>query len=133
AYDNEKDSLFSLEERVDMIKKAVKGDPRIMVDSFHGLLVDYIKTTKANVIIRGLRATSDFEYEFHMASINKSLNELYDTLFMMTSKDYFFLSSRTIKEIARLGGSVKGFVPEVVEKKLKEKLKEKFKGSKLEC
>ena len=129
AYDNEKDSLFSLEERVEMIKEAVKGNPRIMVDSFYGLLVDYIKTTKANVIIRGLRATSDFEYEFHMASINKSLNELYDTLFMMTSKDYFFLSSRTIKEIARLGGSVKGFVPEVVEKKLKEK----FKGSKLEC
>jgi pantetheine-phosphate adenylyltransferase len=83
--------------------------------------MDYMKGTKANVVLRGLRATSDFEYEYHMAAMNRSLNDEIDTLFMMTGKDYFFVSSRTIKEVASLGGSVAGLVPENVALKLKEK------------
>ena len=79
--------------------------------------------TNSRVILRGLRATSDFEYEFHMASMNRSLNSQMDTLFMMTSKDYFFVSSRTVKEVASLGGMVDGLVPDLVVRRLKEKFK----------
>jgi pantetheine-phosphate adenylyltransferase len=82
-----------------------------------------VGNTNAKVIIRGLRATSDFEYEFHMASMNRSLNPRLDTLFMMTSKDYFFVSSRTIKEVASLGGAVEGLVPGLVAKRLQQKFK----------
>ncbi len=123
AYDVEKKPLFSVEERVKMIKTIFKDNPNVIVDSFKGLLVDYVAKTNANVILRGLRATSDFEYEFHMASMNRSLNTHLDTLFMMTSKDYFFVSSRTIKEVAKLGGTVEGLVPDLVARRLKEKFK----------
>jgi pantetheine-phosphate adenylyltransferase len=119
----EKRSLFSVEERLQMAKIIFKDTPNAIADSFKGLLVDYVAMTNAKVILRGLRATSDFEYEFHMASMNRSLNTHLDTLFMMTSKDYFFVSSRTIKEVARLGGGVEGLVPDLVVRRLKEKFK----------
>ncbi len=123
AENEEKRPLFSVEERLRMVKSFFKDNPGVIVDSFKGLLVDYVGKTNAKVILRGLRATSDFEYEFHMASMNRSLNTHLDTLFMMTSKDYFFVSSRTIKEVARLGGAVEGLVPDLVVRRLKEKFK----------
>jgi pantetheine-phosphate adenylyltransferase len=123
AHNAEKRSLFTTEERRKIIKTLFKDSPNVIVDSFKGLLVDYVAKTNAKVIIRGLRATSDFEYEFHMASMNRSLNTHLDTLFMMTSKDYFFVSSRTIKEVAKLGGVVQGLVPDLVARRLKEKFK----------
>jgi len=123
AHNMEKNSLFTIEERVEMAKTLFEDTPNVIVDSFKGLLVDYVANTNAIVILRGLRATSDFEYEFHMASMNRSLNNHLDTLFMMTSKDYFFVSSRTIKEVARLGGAVEGLVPDLVARRLKEKFK----------
>jgi pantetheine-phosphate adenylyltransferase len=123
AYDTEKSALFTVEERIEMVKEVFKDNPRVIADSFKGLLVDYVARTNAVVIIRGLRATSDFEYEFHMASMNRSLNPHLDTLFMMTSKDYFFVSSRTIKEVARLGGVVEGLVPDFVGRCLRKKFK----------
>ena len=119
----DKRPLFSTQERLQIIKNIFKDTPHIIADSFKGLLVDYVAKTNAKVIIRGLRATSDFEYEFHMASMNRSLNPHLDTLFMMTNKDYFFVSSRTIKEVAKLGGGVEGLVPDLVARRLKEKFK----------
>ena len=123
ADNEEKRPLFSIEERLQMVKSLFKDTPNVIVDSFKGLLVDYVAMTNAIVILRGLRATSDFEYEFHMASMNRSLITHLDTLFMMTSKDYFFVSSRTIKEVARLGGAVEGLVPDLIVRRLKEKFK----------
>jgi pantetheine-phosphate adenylyltransferase len=123
AHNSEKRSLFTIEERLEMAKTIFKDTPNIIIDSFKGLLVDYVAKTNAKVILRGLRATSDFEYEFHMASMNRSLNTHLDTLFMMTGKDYFFISSRTIKEVASLGGAVEGLVPDLVVTCLKEKFK----------
>jgi pantetheine-phosphate adenylyltransferase len=123
ANNAEKKAFFSIEERLEMVKSIFKDTPNVIVDSFKGLLVDYVAKTNAIVILRGLRATSDFEYEFHMASMNRSLNTHLDTLFMMTSKDYFFVSSRTIKEVAGLGGAVEGLVPDLVVRRLKEKFK----------
>jgi pantetheine-phosphate adenylyltransferase len=123
AENEEKRPLFSVEERLQMVKTIFRDTPNVIVDSFKGLLVDYVAKTNAKVSLRGLRATSDFEYEFHMASMNRSLNTHLDTLFMMTSKDYFFVSSRTIKEVARLGGGVEGLVPDLVVRRLKEKFK----------
>jgi pantetheine-phosphate adenylyltransferase len=121
ANNSEKRSLFTVEERVEIVKTVFEDTPNVIVDSFIGLLVDYVANTNAIVILRGLRATSDFEYEFHMASMNRSLNSHLDTLFMMTSKDYFFVSSRTIKEVASLGGAVEGLVPDLVVRRLKQK------------
>jgi pantetheine-phosphate adenylyltransferase len=123
AHNAEKRSLFTVEERLEMVKAVFRETPDVIVVSFKGLLVDYVAKTNAKVILRGLRATSDFEYEFHMASMNRSLNTHLDTLFMMTSKDYFFVSSRTIKEVASLGGAVDGLVPDLVVTRLKEKFK----------
>jgi pantetheine-phosphate adenylyltransferase len=121
AYNIEKQGLFTVDERKDLIRQSVKGNGNVTVDSFDGLLVDYVKKVNARFVIRGLRAMSDFEYEFQMASMNRNLNAGMDTLFMMTSKDYFFVSSRTIKEVASFGGSVKACVPDVVEEALKKK------------
>lgn len=123
ATNYQKQPLFSPEERVEMIREVFKNEPRVEVESFEGLLVDYMKKKGIKIIIRGLRATSDFEYEYHMASMNRSLYPEVDTIFMVTAKDYFFISSRTIKEIASLGGEVSDFVPPIVAKKLKEKFK----------
>ncbi|MCX5811557.1 MAG: pantetheine-phosphate adenylyltransferase [Proteobacteria bacterium] len=121
AHNIEKRSLFTVQERMDLIKKSVEGNENVLIDNFEGLLVDYVKKVNARFVIRGLRAMSDFEYEFQMASMNRNLNQGMDTIFMMTSKDYFFVSSRTIKEVAAFGGPVGAFVPEVVENSLKEK------------
>ncbi len=117
----EKKGLFTFDERKELICQAVEGDKRVIVDSFDGLLVDYVKRIGSAFVIRGLRAMSDFEFEFQMASMNRSLNPGMDTLFMMTGKDYFFVSSSTVKEVAHFGGSVDEFVPEIVAKRLKEK------------
>jgi len=121
AYNIEKKGLFTVEERKDIIREAVKDNEHVIVDSFEGLLVDYVKKVNARFVVRGLRAMSDFEYEFQMASMNRNLNKDMDTIFMMTSKDYFFISSRTIKEVASFGGNVDGLVPPIAAKCLKEK------------
>ena len=119
----QKKSLFTIDERVEMTKEALQAMPDVVVESFTSLLVDYVEKTNASVILRGLRATSDFEYEFQMAHMNKSLNKKLDTLFMMTGRDYFFISSRTVKEVASLGGDVNGLVPRIVAERLEKKFK----------
>jgi pantetheine-phosphate adenylyltransferase len=113
--------LFSVEERMELVKEAVKDCGRVRVDSADGLLVDYVKKSGANIILRGLRALSDFEYEFQLALINRRLNRDVETVFLMTSYEWFFTSSQIIKEAASLGGSVEGLVPDIVCRKLKEK------------
>jgi len=113
--------LFSVEERLEMAKEVVKPYQNVRVDSYPGLLVDYVKNAGANVILRGLRALSDFEYEFQLALINRRLNRDIETVFLMTGYKWFFTSSQIIKEAASLGGSVKGLVPDVVYLKLQEK------------
>jgi len=122
AYNPNKASyLFSVEERMDLVKEALKGRDGVRVDSYDGLLVDYVKKSGANIILRGLRALSDFEYEFQLALINRRLNRDVETVFLMTSFQWFFTSSQIIKEAASLGGSVEGLVPDIVCQKLKEK------------
>ena len=115
-------SLFTLEERLEMIREVFKGlGGRVKADSFDGLLVKYAKKMGAKVIIRGLRAVSDFEYEFQMAMMNRELAPDLETLFMMTGQSHFYLSSRLVKEVASLGGDVAAMVPKAVLKKLGEK------------
>jgi len=121
AYNPNKSALFSVEERVEMIQTAMKNDPRVSVASFNGLLVDFVEKQGAHVIIRGLRALSDFEYEFQMTLMNRKLNRKVDTIFLMTGFKWFYTSSKIIKEAASLGGSVRGLVPEIVHQQLKEK------------
>jgi pantetheine-phosphate adenylyltransferase len=113
--------LFSLEERIDMIQKALKGKTNVEVDSFDGLLVDYVVKKNSNVILRGLRALSDFEYEFQMALMNRKLNREVQSIFLMTDYKWFYTSSTIIKEAAGLGGDISGLVPALVNEKLKEK------------
>jgi pantetheine-phosphate adenylyltransferase len=119
-----KESLFSVEERCDMIDKAVrKRFPNVEVDVFHGLLVDYVKEKDAQVIVRGIRAVTDYEYEFQMALMNRRLAPGVETVFMMPAEQYSYLSSRLVKEIASLGGSVEGLVPPQVEKRLRKRFR----------
>ena len=126
AYNPNKPSyLFSVEERIEMINEIVKNQERVRVDSYSGLLVDYAKNSGANVILRGLRALSDFEYEFQLALINRRLNRDIETVFLMTGYKWFFTSSQIIKEAASLGGSVRGLVPDIVNYKLQEKFGKK--------
>ena len=113
--------LFSIEERIAMIKKSLRGKPNIEVDTFDGLLVDYVIQKKSNIILRGLRALSDFEYEFQMALMNRKLNRDVQSVFLMTDYKWFYISSTIIKEASSFGGDVSGLVPEFVDKKLKEK------------
>jgi len=110
----QKVSLFSAEERVEMIRETLKFDPRVEVESFNGLLMQYVQSKGANVIIRGLRAVSDFEYEFQMAQMNRHLESNVETFFMMTGQNFFYLNSRLVKEVAKMGGSVRGLVPDNV-------------------
>ncbi len=117
----QKKPLFSLEERIQMIKESIKEFPNVEVDTFDGLLVDYAVQKKANVILRGLRAMSDFEYEFQMALMNRKLNREVQSVFLMTDYKWFYTSSTIIKEAASLGGNVRGLVPDFVNAKLKEK------------
>lgn len=115
--------LFSLAERVALVREAVKNLPNVEADAFDGLLVDYVAGKKARAIVRGLRAVSDFEFEFQLALMNRKLNENIETIFMTPKDTYTFLSSRIVKEIARLGGDVSQFVPSNVRLALAEKLK----------
>lgn len=124
AYNSEKTGLFTPEERVDIIKEVFKDNPKVEVDRFNGLLVNYVKERNIKVIIRGLRAVSDFEYEFQMALMNKKLWGDVETVFMMSSENYMYVSSRIVKEIFSLGGCVKDLVPEIVRVHLTKKLKE---------
>ena len=121
AINASKNALFSLEERVAMIEEATKNNPHVIIDSFEGLLADYVADKNINVIIRGLRALSDFEYEFQMTFMNRKLNRNVETIFMMTGLRWFYVNSRIIKEVAVAGGSVKGLVPDVVCERLREK------------
>jgi len=117
----QKAPLFSIDERISMIKQAVQDEPNIEVDTFGGLLVDYVIQKKAHIILRGLRALSDFEYEFQMALMNRKLNRDVQSVFLMTDYKWFYISSTIIKEAASFGGDVSGLVPEFVNDKLKEK------------
>ena len=114
-------SLFSREERIEMIQEAVAGQPNVEVESFDGMLVDYAVKKKAKVILRGLRALSDFEYEFQMALMNRKLNRDVQSIFLMTDYKWFYISSTIIKEAASLGGDISGLVPHNVSRMLKEK------------
>ncbi|MGM0502565.1 MAG: pantetheine-phosphate adenylyltransferase [Bacillota bacterium] len=119
-----KDHLFSKEERVAMLEEVLKENPEIEVDSFTGLLINYIAQHHGEVIIRGLRAVSDFESEFQMASLNKKLAPEIETLFMMTNTEYAYLSSSAVKEVASFGGCIEELVPDYVIDKLMAKMKE---------
>jgi pantetheine-phosphate adenylyltransferase len=114
-----KNPLFSVEERTQMIKEATKSYSNVEVDSFSGLLVDYVHKRQANVILRGLRAISDFEYELQLASINRNMSEKVETLFLMTNNKHSFISSGMVKEVAKYGADVKDLVPENVANALK--------------
>ena len=121
AVNASKNPLFTLDERVAMIQEATKNNPNVIIDSFEGLLADYVAEKEINVIVRGLRALSDFEYEFQMTFMNRKLNRHVETIFMMTGLRWFYVNSRIIKEVAVAGGSVKGLVPDVVCERLREK------------
>jgi pantetheine-phosphate adenylyltransferase len=117
----EKAPLFSTAERVEIAREVFKHHANVEVDTFDGLLVDYVERRKAQVIVRGLRAVSDFEFEFQMALMNQRLNPHIETVFMMPAEQYTYISSRLIKEVFALGGRVHGLVPELVEHRLREK------------
>jgi pantetheine-phosphate adenylyltransferase len=118
----EKAPLFTMTERVDIAREVFKELPNVEVDTFDGLLVDYVERRRAQVIVRGLRAVSDFEFEFQMALMNQRLNGKIETIFMMPAEQYTYTSSRLIKEVFRLGGRVQGLVPDMVEERLRRKL-----------
>ncbi len=125
ARNSEKNSLFSVQERVELISQLVDDNERLEVDTFDGLLVDYVVANEARVILRGLRAVSDFEYEFQLAQMNHSISQQIETLFMMTSAQHGYLSSSIVKEVASLGGKIEKFVPQLVAEKLRQKFKQK--------
>ena len=117
----EKSPLFTMAERVEIAREVFKTLPNVEVDTFEGLLVDYVQRRQAQVIVRGLRAVSDFEFEFQMALMNRRLNGKIETVFMMPAEQYSYISSRLIKEVFGLGGRVEGLVPELVETRLRGK------------
>jgi len=118
-----KNPLFTIDERLKLIRESVKKYRRVSIEIFDGLLVDYVQQKKGTVIIRGLRAVSDFEYELQMALMNRRLNPLIETVFMMPSEEYSFLTATIVKEIASLGGHISELVPPPVEKALKAKFR----------
>lgn len=122
-----KTSLFTVEERMEMIREAMAGRTGIEVDAFDGLLVEYAKSKKAGAILRGLRAVSDFDYEFQMANMNRKLEPDVVTFFVMTGEGHFYVSSQTVKEVVALGGSVDGLVPPGVSRRLRERFSRKGK------
>jgi len=122
AKSESKHPLFTLEERLPLVRQAVSELPNVEVDAFECLLVEYAVQRSASAIVRGLRAVSDFEFEFQLALMNRNLDERVETIFMMPKDTYTFLSSRIVKEIARLNGDVSAFVPAHVQAALKEKL-----------
>ena len=117
----EKFPLFSIDERIEIARAVFMDHINVEVDTFDGLLVDYIERRKAQVIVRGLRAVSDFEFEFQMALMNRRLNPQFETVFMMPAEQYTYISSRLIKEVFALGGRVHGLVPDMVEGRLRDK------------
>ena len=120
----QKAPLFTVEERIEIMRDILKPRfPNVEIDVFHGLLVDYATQKNAQVIVRGIRAVTDYEYEFQMALMNRRLAPGIETVFMMPAENYSYLSSKLVKEIAELGGSVSGLVPEIVEKRLKQRFK----------
>lgn len=119
---SEKEPLFSVEERLEFIRAMTGKLDNVRVDSFDGLMVDYALKVGATAVLRGIRAISDYEYELQMALMNRKLEPRLETVFMMPAETYSYLSSRLVREVAMLGGSVRGLVPELVEKKLREKL-----------
>ncbi len=123
ANNPDKKPLFSVTERQSMIAEAVGDDPRVEVDSFDGLLVDYARRKGVHTVLRGLRAVSDFEYEFQIANMNRHLLPDVETVFVMTGEDYFFVSARLVREVATFGGDVAAFVPPNVLDALRRKLK----------
>lgn len=118
-----KKPLFSIEERISMLKKSLKSYDRVKIEVFNGLLVEYVKSKKGIAIIRGLRAVSDFEYELQMALMNRRLHPKIETVFMMPSEEYSFLTATIVKEVASFGGDIKELVPEPIEKALKKKFR----------
>jgi pantetheine-phosphate adenylyltransferase len=118
----DKQPLFSLDERVEMLREVVRPWPNVEVEMFSGLLVDYARLREADVILRGIRAVSDYEYELQMAMMNRKLNPNVETVFMMPAVSYSYLSSRLVREIAQLGGPLRGLVPPVVEERLRAKI-----------
>ena len=128
AGNTEKAPLFTLKERMEIVRDAVRDMQGVRVDAFHTLLVDYVKTQGASVVIRGLRAISDFEYEFQMALMNRRIAEDIETVFLMPHEAYTYLSSRLVKEVALLGGTVKGLVSPVVERMLRERYRQRKSG-----
>jgi pantetheine-phosphate adenylyltransferase len=121
AKNGAKDPLFTIEERLEMLMETFKDAPNVEVDSFDGLLVDYAAKRGAHAILRGLRAVSDFEYEFQLALMNRKLNKKVQTVFLMTGLRWIFISSSIIKEAARFGGETRDMVPDIVYEKLKER------------
>jgi len=117
----EKSPLFTMDERVDITRSVFKTHSNVEVDTFDGLLVDYVERRDAQVIVRGLRAVSDFEFEFQMALMNRRLRPKIETVFMMPAEQYTYISSRLIKEVFSLGGRVEGLVPDLVEQRLRGK------------
>lgn len=120
---NKQMSMFTMQERVEMLQECTKGIANIEVESFSGLLNEYVKEKNATVILRGLRALTDFEYEFNRALMIKKIDSQIETVFMMTSLEYSFLSSSGVRELLAFGGSIKGFVPESVENMIKNRVK----------
>jgi pantetheine-phosphate adenylyltransferase len=121
AHNDEKQPLFSLEQRLDLLQQTAGRIENVRIAEFRGLLVEFARAEKAGAVIRGLRAVSDFEFEFQMALMNRSLNAAVETIFLMPKEEYTYLSSRIVKEIARLGGNVSSFVPGCVAKALSRK------------
>jgi pantetheine-phosphate adenylyltransferase len=117
----DKSPLFTVGERVDIAREVFRDRANVEVDTFDGLLVDYARKRQAQAIVRGLRAVSDFEYEMQMALMNRRLNPEVETVFMMPAEPYTYVSSRLVKEVVALGGTVKGIVPDIVERRLREK------------
>ncbi|MEN6413470.1 MAG: pantetheine-phosphate adenylyltransferase [Veillonellales bacterium] len=118
-----KTPLFDMNERVKMLSDATRHLPNVQIDSFSGLLNEYVRQQNANVVVRGLRALSDFEYEFQRALLLKKIDPVIETVFMMTSSEYSFLSSSGVKELAKFGGCITGLVPQCVEEKIIERMK----------
>ena len=119
---NEKTPLFSVDERVNMLREVTKGLENVSIDSFSGLLVDYAKKNQATIIIRGLRAVTDFEYELQMSQTNRIMYPGVDTIFLTTSLEYAYLSSSIVKEVSRYGGDISQFVPDFVVSKIHKKI-----------
>ncbi|HKT89743.1 MAG TPA: pantetheine-phosphate adenylyltransferase [Candidatus Sulfotelmatobacter sp.] len=124
---SEKVPMFSVSERLEMLKDLTADLSNVRIDTFDGLMVEYAKSIEATCVLRGIRALSDYEYEFQMALMNRKLEPTLETVFMMPADKYSYVSSRLVREVAQAGGPVKGLVPEVVEQKLREKLDPAYK------